>query len=366
MWLIVICLIVPFNVLAESLLPVYKTGSGTFEKDYTIGGDIEDEDSFFFSPADVALDKNGNLFVLDYKGYCVKKFDREGTFIKTFGRQGEGPGEFMQAWRMGIDPAGNLIIYDFGNNRFTTFNNDGELVGSLDINEFGWRPVMNVKCDPTGLVYFESNKQDFADPRSAGLTLISRFDPKMNIETGVDSASIQKFYVKHTDIGITSTSVPFPPDLHWGITPSGQIAIARSKDYSIKILSTDLAILHESRFDGTRRPVTAEDKKEYFDSYEDENLAQWVRSTADFPKIKPYFDELIVDREGYLLFLVDEDEGGDTQTYDVFTPQVEFINKVTLPRLHRRAILTDGLIYTIVRPEDEDPLVVRYRSVDVQ
>ena len=106
--------------------------------------------------------------------------------------------------------------------------------------------------------------------------------------------------------------------------------------------------------------VSKEDKEKYLKGYDSDENMKWVRSSVKFPKYKPYFEELIIDSAGYLLFQLEGDDE-ETMSFEVFSPGGEYINKVQLPRLHMTAILRDGYIYTIKRPEDDDPVVMRYR-----
>lgn len=70
----------------------------------------EDENLMFVLPIHAARDGDGNLFVLDSRDYCVKKFDRKGNFLLKFGRQGQGPGEFQFPMRLGIGGENRLIV----------------------------------------------------------------------------------------------------------------------------------------------------------------------------------------------------------------------------------------------------------------
>lgn len=70
----------------------------------------EDENLLFVFPISVARDGGGNLFVLDRRDFCIKKFDRNGNFLMKFGRQGQGPGEFQYPMRLGIGGENRLIV----------------------------------------------------------------------------------------------------------------------------------------------------------------------------------------------------------------------------------------------------------------
>lgn len=70
----------------------------------------EDENLMFVFPIHAARDGDGNLFVLDSRDYCIKKFDRNGNFILKFGRHGQGPGEFQYPGLLGIGGENCLIV----------------------------------------------------------------------------------------------------------------------------------------------------------------------------------------------------------------------------------------------------------------
>ena len=54
----------------------------------------EDENYLFSTPLSAAEDEAGNIYILDTKECCVKKFTSDGVYISQFGRTGQGPGEF--------------------------------------------------------------------------------------------------------------------------------------------------------------------------------------------------------------------------------------------------------------------------------
>lgn len=70
----------------------------------------EDENLMFVFPIHVARDEDRNLFVLDSKDNCIKKFDSDGNFLLKFGRNGQGPGEFQYPMLLGIGGENRLIV----------------------------------------------------------------------------------------------------------------------------------------------------------------------------------------------------------------------------------------------------------------
>lgn len=86
----------------------------------------------FSSPSDVVVGTNGDIFVADGHGEGtnerIMKFDRDGSFIKQWGRPGNGAcgtGEFSSLHALAIDSRGRLFIGDRDNNRIQIYDQDG-------------------------------------------------------------------------------------------------------------------------------------------------------------------------------------------------------------------------------------------------
>jgi len=84
----------------------------------------------FDRPTDVAVSANGDIFVTDGHGTNnrVVKFDRDGSFITTWGQTGAGPGEFNQPHTIALDSAGRVFVGDRSNSRVQVFEPDGTFV----------------------------------------------------------------------------------------------------------------------------------------------------------------------------------------------------------------------------------------------
>jgi len=85
----------------------------------------------FNEPNEAVIGPSGELFVLQGHGKgesTVLKFDRDGNFIKTFGRKGKGPGEFDLPHSLVFDAKGLLYIADRNNARIQVFDSDGNYI----------------------------------------------------------------------------------------------------------------------------------------------------------------------------------------------------------------------------------------------
>jgi DNA-binding beta-propeller fold protein YncE len=83
----------------------------------------------FNKPADVAFAKNGDIYVADgYGNSRIVKFDREGNYIKAWGKYGTGIGEFDLPHSVAIDSEGRVYVGDRENQRIQIFDSDGKFI----------------------------------------------------------------------------------------------------------------------------------------------------------------------------------------------------------------------------------------------
>jgi sugar lactone lactonase YvrE len=91
-----------------------------------IAGDGPDE---FNAPSAVVVAPNGDIFVADGHGgntnARIVKFNKDGKFIKTWGKKGAGPGEIDIPHAIAMDSRGRLFLGDRQNNRIQIFDQDG-------------------------------------------------------------------------------------------------------------------------------------------------------------------------------------------------------------------------------------------------
>lgn len=83
----------------------------------------------FNQPTDVAFDAAGDVFVTDgYGNSRIVKFDKNGKFIKTWGRKGNAPGEFNLPHSIAFDAKDLMYVCDRENDRIQIFDADGKFI----------------------------------------------------------------------------------------------------------------------------------------------------------------------------------------------------------------------------------------------
>ena len=86
---------------------------------------------YFYQPNDVLVAPNGDIFVSEGHGGAnarVLKFNRNGTFMMSFGSKGSGPSEMEQPHALAMDSRGRLFVGDRANNRIQIYDQSGKLL----------------------------------------------------------------------------------------------------------------------------------------------------------------------------------------------------------------------------------------------
>jgi DNA-binding beta-propeller fold protein YncE len=80
------------------------------------------------APANLAVDREGKLYVSDTLQCRVIVFNSEGKFIRSFGKAGDRPGEFARPKGIAVDSEGNVYVLDAAFGNFQIFNSEGKLL----------------------------------------------------------------------------------------------------------------------------------------------------------------------------------------------------------------------------------------------
>jgi hypothetical protein len=87
----------------------------------------------FNYPKGIAVDGQGNVYVVDSYNHRVQVFDGTGRFVRQWGSQGNGPGQFQEPWGIAVDREGNVYVADTWNHRIQKFDGEGRVLGQWGV-----------------------------------------------------------------------------------------------------------------------------------------------------------------------------------------------------------------------------------------
>ena len=145
---------------AWTLTEVLRIGTAEGEPEYQFGQ--------LLLAGSIALASDGRIVVLDAQGQHLKVFTPDGTYERTIGGPGGGPGEIGIASQssMLMTPGDTILMVDLGNQRVSLYLVDGTFVRSFAINlaagfPFRWELAAD------GRVIAQFRKLDFTGSAAA-------------------------------------------------------------------------------------------------------------------------------------------------------------------------------------------------------
>jgi|GEM_PF-4824799 len=190
----------------------------------------KEQPNYFARISSICVDDEGNLYVADGKHKTIFKFSKDGEFIKTIGREGQGPGEFMDEF-MEISFGNDKKIYVVDNVRLKiiVYGKDGEFIKELKSPFFMLSRRDKVAVNRKGEIYLYS---------LGGLKVIDKFDSNMKLKESFFDRDILKeitFY-KPKD-WLTTDAVTSPRYISKVITPDDHLLVMFP--YSQRVMEID-------------------------------------------------------------------------------------------------------------------------------
>jgi DNA-binding beta-propeller fold protein YncE len=135
---------------------------GTYGVLFTFPMVQKGEDGFVYTPTNLYVTDN-EIYVSDIGDFKVKKYDHEGNYISSVGGNGTNVGQFVRPKGIAVDHDGNLFVVDAGFENTQIFDRNGKVLmffgGPYKGPGDNWLPA-KVTIDYDNLRYF----QKYVDP----------------------------------------------------------------------------------------------------------------------------------------------------------------------------------------------------------
>jgi hypothetical protein len=222
------------------------------------GGD-DDEEIIFGVLSDVAVDAQGNLYALDAQLSQISVFDRDGNFLRTIGREGEGPGEFRRAGQLFVTPEGKIGVAQMMPGRIVLLTPDGKPGGTFPMPEVaggGMQMLWDVgaagRSVVVGLGSFAQNDNKLT--RTSALQILSpdgTVRGKLAEKSSVDDMANMNFDEKTARRPV------------WSASADGKIFVNDAFDaYEIKYYGADATLARVATREYTHRARSKEEMEE--------------------------------------------------------------------------------------------------------
>jgi hypothetical protein len=321
-------------------------------------------DQSIVNPSGVAVDGAGRLYVGDRAPVGIKVFDRSGAFVRSIGRDGEGPGEYRSPIVAIHGP--HLIVQDPRLARLTVYDTSGALLRTWPSACCHYR---SIAVDGEGRILVAAP----SEPRPGYSAAFLRFTVDGELVDTVwvpKGGELRSWDVARGRTMMMRMTVPFAAGDLESFTPDGMLAHAWSADYRYAIIRppNDTVRIVSKAWTPIERPESQ--RRKIFDQIVEGQTEQLGAELVarhfhfeDIPATAMPMGHLDVDPEGYAWVGV---FAGDTLhgSYDVFDPVGIYLGRVAVPWLAGEAFVqwhgADELV-TIGETEEGYPEIVRYR-----
>ena len=320
--------------------PMYGEDVFVLEEELSIGEAIGKEEYMFSEVTSVATDNENRIYVLDYEDCKVKIYDKNGDHIKTFGREGRGPGDLHLPHTITISRENEIVVKNFRNIAY--FSLDGEYIRTLSTAKYD---MTSARIDSDGNILGVEIVRDEENPRYE----LKKFDSAANYLRSFGSSPLSDFRRDGFN--------PFFPVLRWTIINGNQIVFGYQAEYELEIFDTGGNLIRKISKEYTPVKVTQKDAEERL---EGEDLPPQILERMVLPEHHCPFSRLYADDEGRIFVTTYErTPDGEGYYFDVFDAQGRFFAKV--PFANRPLLIEKGKLFTLEEDEDGFQMVKRYK-----
>lgn len=350
-------------------------GSAKLVEEVSVGALDGAEEYLFGQILDLAVDAEGGLYVFDGQAPALRYFDRRGAYVRTLGREGQGPGEYRDAsLGLAIRRAdGRVVMRDPRNARLNVYNPDGSVSDSWPV-ESGLFTSQAMMLDTSDHMFLRI-LTGRPEPNSPWPIALLHMD-----ERGQILDTIVPPVLPNEPGGVSAYSKV------WTVGLSGGLVIGVNDRYSIRHYRPDGTVL---RIERDVAPIA------YLPEEKAERAARnaWrMRTQGEFmtselpatPDTKPFYRSLSVGAEGRLWVerYTEAEEGPAIQTpappgveppppsmwreprvYDVFEVDGTFLGSVRVPGRTDLSVFRGDRVWGVRTGEFDEQYVVGYRLV---
>jgi len=312
----------------------------------------------------IIIDNNDNIYVLDSKLYKVFVFDKNGKFKYSFGKKGEGPGEFKMAFNMYlmgdriiITDVSKLHYYDLKGNFIKDYRLKSMIFPRLFLSKSKFIYVKEGEVEKN-----EMDKIMIYDLKKDKSELIKEIKPEKFMEAKLSSKGKQ-MVIRIKDSSTTPLIVMYKDGNYLYYGKNDKYLINKSdirgndifsfaiKDRKRRFISKDVKLkrLKNVMLNGGKMPK--------------EMINKLVESMPDY---STYFGDIRVDENGYIYVMINDIANNSLKEFDVFSKEGKYLYlcKIELQKGYEFAgplEIKGEYLYAFVEDEEGERSLIKYK-----
>lgn len=314
--------------------PMNDPATVDMEALWEVGGDTDDEDEFFGVISDIGIDGEGNVYLLDAQLSEIKVFTADGEYLRTIGREGEGPGEFRRPSRMFFTEDGDIGVLQTIPAKIVLLSPMGDPMGGHPLPEpegGGFQMLTSGQASEGQLVLAMARTKLAEDQSKWSRTdFLARIDSEGN--------ELARYSSKTTTINFADPVLNFAEwdtfERRWTVAPDGKVYACESyPDYVITVYKPDGSVDRKITREYQHRPHTAEEK-EFLTKMMEQLTQQIPNRRVNVEDDAKDIETLHIRDDGSIWVLSSNGShdypDGALGVFDVYNKEGQFARKVTL------------------------------------
>ncbi|MBE3111010.1 MAG: 6-bladed beta-propeller [Acidobacteria bacterium] len=319
--------------------PLYKTLVLELKEDLSLGGPEAQGDYAFSQIRTFIVDDAGSIYVLDQQSSHVKVFDASGKYLRTIGRQGQGPGELDRPRMLSINRVrGEISVLELSR-RMSFFKLDGTFLRHVSFKEI-WALYGHV--DSKGHIYVTEGIVEEKDPR---------YEVKM---LGPDASLIAMLARSPAPVRHGGRLTAFTAIGYFVVDGDDHLVYGYPLTYEIQYFgpaSPELFKKVTREYDPVA--ITEEEKRE-----REKDVQPNSGLVLDFPKYHAAYYRFFLSDLGHVFVQTWEKTKDGKSIHDIFDAEGRFIGRV--PLKPSGVEILKGKYYALEEDEDGYQTVKRY------
>ncbi|MFC1529136.1 6-bladed beta-propeller [Gemmatimonadota bacterium] len=365
--------------------PKYEGELFEYEPAFRLTQDPANEESLLFRPNDFMSGESGEVFVLDYSNSRIAVFDQNGAYIRSFGRDGQGPGEFSSMSNLLVHD-GVVSVYDRSLRRRTRYDIDGNLLDTIQmpvllegVARGSWIDFQVLDNDLFFLLKWENWREGETDYFKAGIAVVRAAGDTVwtldsqRVENGIYTTMASGMGLS---FGLPFTSIPLVHRVPGrGIILSNGVAqeLTWYDEEGAVLRRIDLGLPTEFFTQEDRNKVRARYEERLSAAREGDNPRLLESAEAQLrafrlPSHKPAWSDVVVDEHGYLWLrvmehTVDREEAGGGYLFRIVSPEGEYLCDSRIPYPTSRLWIGQGRMHVHWTPPDAEESVLQVCTI---
>lgn len=379
---------VPSSTMRQDTIVVRAPAQGRWGTDVRLVEDLrigvlEGEPEYMFGRVgDLAVGRDGSIYVVDRSVPEIRQYDAEGQFVRRIGAEGQGPGEYGLIEGIEVLPDGRLAIWDPRHRRLTVYSADGRYQDSWLVPS-GLHGSRTFGIDHAGHYYVMKTFFDEDQPPQE-----DKVWPKGFLKVASGGAVLDTIPLPSNPgdgfvlYGSEGPMYNFAQRFRYAWSPLGYLVAGHNRTYSFDLLRPDEPVLRIVR-DAEPVRLKAEERDQWraWGAY----FSKRSGKTYSLPSTKPAFRDIYVGDEGriwvdrYAEAVRREPRPRDDdrperlpltwrqpRTFDVFEPDGVFLGTVIGPPETWLVRWRGEYVWGVERGPSDEPYVVRFRIVTAE